>query len=54
MSQVEIVSLPDTPDSSQFSIQKLLRVKRLSEVYTLAEKLAPLVRGINCSKTSPL
>jgi hypothetical protein len=44
MSKIEVMSLTDTPDTSGSLVQKLLRMKQLAKVYTLDEKLSPLVR----------
>jgi len=39
-----------TSDISGISVQNLLRMRQLGEVYALDEKLSPLVREISCSK----
>ncbi len=51
MSKIEVMSLTDTPDTSGSSVQKLLRMKQLGEVYALDGKLSTLVREISRSKS---
>jgi hypothetical protein len=41
------MSITGTSDIRGSSIQNLMRMKKLYEVYALNEKLAPLVREIN-------